>query len=43
MSAADQRALEALPVSRIPAHRPPGSPANTPAYVRSLGYPHGEY
>jgi two-component system OmpR family sensor kinase len=42
-SAADQRMLWALPVGRIPAYRQPGSPANTPTYVRSLQSMHGQY
>jgi two-component system, OmpR family, sensor kinase len=43
LSAADQQVLRALPVGRLPAQRQPGSPANTPSYVRSLDSPHGEY
>jgi two-component system, OmpR family, sensor kinase len=43
LSAADQQILRALPVGRIPGGRQPGSPANTPSYVRSLDSAHGEY
>src|SRR3954447_5246389 len=43
LSAADQLILRALPVGRIPAGRQPGSPADTPSYVRSLDSAHGEY
>jgi two-component system, OmpR family, sensor kinase len=43
LSAADEQILRALPVGRIPASRQPGSPANTPSYIRSLGSPRGEY
>jgi two-component system, OmpR family, sensor kinase len=43
LSAADQQILRTLPVGRIPASRQPGSPANTPSYVRSLDSAHGEY
>src|SRR5258707_807806 len=43
LSAAEKQTLRDLPVGHLPANRQPGTPANTPAYVRSLDSMHGEY